>query len=459
MNNISVIKFIVELKKVTFSYFNIYNIIEAKEGCSMKVGIYTLGCKVNMYESEFVIDQLKRNNYEIADFTDICDVYIINTCTVTNTSDTKSKKMIRSAIRRNKDACIVVMGCFTEANQDYQEDGVDIYLGTKDKSRIIPLLEEYFENKKTIRNLTSTEQKKFEDMFITKFEGRTRAFVKIQDGCRNFCSYCIIPYVRGGCRSKDKEKVIEEVKQLTANGYQEIVLTGIHTGNYGVDLKTNFASLLRELIQIKALKRLRISSIEVTELNNDVLAILKESSIIVDHLHIPLQAGCNNTLKRMNRKYDLDFFKKKIAEIRAIRPDISISTDIIVGFPGETDEDFRKTLTTSREIAFSKIHVFPYSIRKNTKAATMNNQIDSVEKKRRAQELIALSKELELNYMGKFLGQTLEVLTENSHDGATYAHTGNFLHVKINKVIPNDTLLNVKISALSYPYVIGEIDE
>ena len=281
----------------------------------MKVGIYTLGCKVNMYESEYVIDKLKQNGYTIGDFEDICDIYIINTCTVTNSADSKSKKIIRSAIKRNKDACIVVMGCFIEANKDYQEDGVDIYLGTKDKSKIVSLLDEYFSKKTAIRDITNEEKKEFEDMFITTFEGRTRAFVKIQDGCRNFCSYCIIPYVRGACRSKDFNKVIKEVKTLTENGYQEIVLTGIHTGNYGVDLKTNFANLLKELVKIEKLKRLRISSIEVTELNDAVLEVIKSNKVIVDHLHIPLQAGSDEILKAMNRKYNLDYYKNKIKQI------------------------------------------------------------------------------------------------------------------------------------------------
>ena len=286
----------------------------------MKVGIYTLGCKVNMYESEYVIDKLKQNGYTIGDFEDICDIYIINTCTVTNSADSKSKKIIRSAIKRNKDACIVVMGCFIEANKDYQEDGVDIYLGTKDKSKIVSLLDEYFSKKTAIRDITNEEKKEFEDMFITTFEGRTRAFVKIQDGCRNFCSYCIIPYVRGACRSKDFNKVIKEVKTLTENGYQEIVLTGIHTGNYGVDLKTNFANLLKELVKIEKLKRLRISSIEVTELNDAVLEVIKSNKVIVDHLHIPLQAGSDEILKAMNRKYNLDYYKNKIKQITKKQP-------------------------------------------------------------------------------------------------------------------------------------------
>ena len=303
------------------------------------------------------------------------------------------------------------------------------------------------------------EQKEFEDMFITTFEGRTRAFIKIQDGCRNFCSFCIIPYVRGGCRSKDFNKVIEEVKSLTENGYQEIVLTGIHTGNYGVDIKTNFAKLLKELVKIEKLKRLRISSIEITELNEEVLNVLKESKIIVDHLHIPLQAGTDKILKLMNRKYDLKYFEDKINEIRKIRPEISISTDIIVGFPGETEEDFEGTIEFSKKIAFSKIHVFPYSIRKNTKAEKMPGHLDNSIKKERARRLIEVSKELEEQYMNKFINKEVEILTENYKEGYTYGHTGNFLYVKVNKKLPNDKFVKVKITKLDYPTLIGDIDE
>ena len=425
----------------------------------MKVGIYTLGCKVNMYESEFVIAELKKAGYTIGSFDDMCDIYIINTCSVTNASDSKSRKMIRNAIKRNKDACIVVMGCFIEANQDYKEDGVDIYLGTKDKSKIVELLDEYFKNKNEIRDLTTEEQKKFEDMFITTFEGRTRAFIKIQDGCRNFCSFCIIPYVRGGCRSKDFNKVIEEVKSLTENGYQEIVLTGIHTGNYGVDIKTNFASLLKELVKIEKLKRLRISSIEITELNDEVLEVLKENSVIVDHLHIPLQAGTDKILKLMNRKYDLAYYRDKINKIRQIRPNISISTDIIVGFPGESEEDFEETINFSKDIAFSKIHVFPYSIRKNTKAEKMPGHLDNSVKKERARRLIKVSDELEKEYASKFIGKKVEILTENYKDDYTYGHTGNFLYVKINKKLPNDEIIKVKITGIDDKTLIGEVNE
>lgn len=422
----------------------------------MKVGIYTLGCKVNMYESEYVIDKLKQNGYTIGDFEDICDIYIINTCTVTNSADSKSKKIIRSAIKRNKDACIVVMGCFIEANKDYQEDGVDIYLGTKDKSKIVSLLDEYFSKKTAIRDITNEEKKEFEDMFITTFEGRTRAFVKIQDGCENFCSYCIIPFVRGKCRSKDKDKVISEIKALVNNGYQEVVLTGIHTGNYGVDLDTNFATLLKEIVKIEGLKRLRISSIEITELTDEVLEVIKTSPVIVDHLHIPLQAGSNEILKAMNRKYDLAYFFEKIKEIRKIRPNISITTDVIVGFPGETKELFEQTIKTCRDLEFAKIHVFPYSERQGTKAMELPNHVDPSEKKRRARELLLVSKELEIAYANNFLNKQEEVLIEEEKDGYSYGHTSNYLHVKIPKSIEHNTFVTITITKVDYPYCLAK---
>lgn len=425
----------------------------------MKVGIYTLGCKVNMYESEYVISELKEHGYEIVPFEEICDVYIINTCTVTNTSDIKSRKIIHQAMKRNPDSCIVVMGCFVEANKDDQEDGIDILLGNRDKSKIVSLLDEYFAKKKKITKIYEELPRDFEDMEITHFENRTRAFVKIQDGCENFCSYCIIPYVRGKCRSKNLNTVIEEIQTLVKNGFQEIVLTGIHTGNYGRDLGIDFATLLKELILIKGLKRLRISSIEITELTPEVLSVLKNSSIIVDHLHIPLQAGSDTILKAMNRKYDTHYFIQKIKEIRNIRPSISITTDVIVGFPGETDELFQKTKETIKKIGFTKIHVFPYSIRKGTVAATMPNQISQEIKKKRVQELLNMSKELELYYFKQFIEQEVEVLVETTKDGYSYGHTGNYLYVKIQGVYPHNTFITVKIEEVIYPYCVGTIQE
>ena len=422
------------------------------------VGICTLGCKVNTYESEFIMNELKKAGYEIGDFNDICDVYIINTCTVTNSSDSKSKKMIRQAIRRNPEACVVAMGCFVAANFDYQENGLDIVLGNKDKSSIVSLLEEYFSNKQMIKKEYSKRLVDFEDMYIDAFPGRTRAFVKIQDGCDNFCSYCIIPFVRGKCRSKDEEKVIQEITDLVNNGYKEIVLTGIHTGSYGVDLDTDFADLLNKLVNIKGLERLRISSIECTELNDKVLNLIKTSKVIVDHLHIPIQAGSDEILKAMNRKYDLEYFKNKIKEIRKIRPEISISTDVIVGFPGESEELFKTTINTCREIEFSKLHVFPFSERKGTKAALMDKKIDNREKKDRARRLIEVSEELEIKYMEKFIDREVEVLVEEHKDGYSIGHTGNFLHVKFKGDYPINEFVTVKIEKVDYPYCIGTID-
>ena len=419
------------------------------------VGILTLGCKVNTYESEYIMNLLKENGYIIKDFQDQCDIYIINTCTVTNQSDSKSKKMIRQAIRRNPDACIVAMGCFIQANPEYYEDGIDILIGNKDKSKIISILDEYFKRKETIKKQYTGRIKEFEDMYIKEFPGRTRAFVKIQDGCDNFCSYCIIPFVRGKYRSKNEDEVVEEITDLVNNGYKEIVLTGIHTGSYGVDLETNFAHLLNRLVKIKGLLRLRISSIETTELNEEVLSILEKEKILVDHLHIPIQAGSNEILKKMNRKYDLDYFFHKIEQIRKIRPNISITTDLIVGFPGESEELFEKTIETCKKINFSKIHVFPYSERKGTSSSRMENKIDNKIKKERTKKLIEVSKELEINYMNNFINQTVEVLIEEHKDGYSMGHTGNYLHVKIKKEYPQNEIVKAKIIKVDYPYVIG----
>lgn len=422
----------------------------------MKFGIYTLGCKVNTYESEFVKSLLENHGYEFRNFDDICDIYIINTCTVTNTSDIKSRKIIRQARRRNKDACIVAMGCFIQASSDNIIGDIDIALGNKDKSRIVDLIEQYFETKNKIVDLKENFDEKFEDMFIEKYQNRTRAFVKIQDGCENFCSYCIIPYVRGKCRSKNFDLVIKEIKTLVGNGFKEIVLTGIHTGNYGVDINTNFASLLNSIVQIEGLKRLRISSIEINELTDEVLEIIKNNDVIVNHLHIPIQAASDHVLKIMNRKYDLEFFQNRIKKIREIKKDISITTDIIVGHPLESDEDFNSSIEVIKEIGFSKIHVFPYSKRNGTKAAEML-QVDESIKKARAKKLLELSKELEINYMNKFIGKNLEVLIETCNSEYSIGHTTNYLNVKIySKKYKSEDLITVKLTKIEYPFIIGE---
>lgn len=422
----------------------------------MTFGIYTLGCKVNTYESEVVKNALEKEGYLFQSFNEINDIYIINTCTVTNTSDSKSRKIIHQALKRNKDACIVVMGCFIEANPDYKEDGISIYIGNYHKSDIVKLLNTYFEKKEVITVPLVKDKTVFEDMTIDHFDERTRAFVKIQDGCENFCSYCIIPYVRGKCRSKEEDKVILEITSFVKNGYQEIVLTGIHTGNYGVDIGSSFAKLLKRIVKIPGLKRLRISSIEITELNDDVLEVIKDNEVIVNHLHIPLQSGSDNVLKAMNRKYDLSYFSEKVKKIRAIRPNISLTTDLIVGFKTETREDFEQTLKTLNELEFTKIHVFPYSERNGTKASLMPNIVSDEEKKNRAKRTLLTSICLEKAYYEKQINNRELVLIETSKEGYSYGHTSNFLYVKIEGLFPKESFVEVKLIGLEYPYLIGE---
>lgn len=423
----------------------------------MKVAIQSLGCKVNLYESEYITDQFQKASYEIVPFQEIADVYIINTCSVTNTSDVKSRKVIHQAIRRNPDACIVAIGCFIEANHDYHEDGVDILLGNANKSKVLEYVERYWQTKQKANYFVTPIPEKFDDMTMSTFLGRTRAFIKIQDGCENFCSYCIIPYVRGKCRSKNFQTVLEEIQNYVQHGYKEVVLTGIHTGNYGVDLGTDFAALLREIVKINGLVRLRISSIEITELTDEVLQIIRDNDVIVDHLHIPLQAGSDKILRLMNRKYDLAYFKQKMEQIREIRPDISLTTDIIVGFPSETEEDFQDTLSFVREVQFSKVHVFPYSRRSGTVAADMAEQVPGDVKKDRVRRLLALSKELETEYMKKFIGKTLPVLMEVNRTDYSLGHTSNYLLVKVPGEYQSEDLVDVTITDVSYPYCLGEV--
>lgn len=423
----------------------------------MKFYIYTLGCKVNAYESNVMRDLLINAGFIETD--DIADIYIINTCSVTNTADSKSLKVIRQAIRKNNNAIIVVTGCLSQANIDKVKtiDGVDIVIGNKNKTKIVDYINEYIENKKNIIDLYDLSNIDFECMKLNNFN-HTRAFVKIEDGCENFCSYCIIPYTRGKVRSKKIEDVLEEVNNLIKNDHHEIVLTGIHTGNYGADLEYDFAYLLNELIKIKGLDRLRISSIEITELNELVLDVLKKSNILVDHLHIPLQSGSDEILKLMNRKYDKKYFIDKIETIRKIRPDISITTDVIVGFPNETDELFNETIETIKKINFSKIHVFPYSRRAGTKADLMDNQVSETVKKHRVRTLLELSKQLEINYMNKFLNKELNFIVEVKKNGFLIGHTGNYLLVKIKDEDYNlHKCINIKVVDVEYPYVIGQI--
>ncbi len=420
----------------------------------MKYKIYTLGCKVNEYESEVMEDLLDNAGYQRSENPDIC---IINTCTVTNQADSKSRKLIRSVKRKNPDAIIVAVGCLIQNRNDELKDlEIDIALGNKDKSQIVTYLKE-FENKQ-ITKLYDINDMEFEDMVLNNSD-LTRAYIKIQDGCDNYCAYCIIPYVRGHVRCKKKETVIKEAKHLIKEGHKEIVLTGIHTGNYH-DENYDFADLLKDLTKLDGLERLRISSIEVTELNDKVLAVIKNSKILTNHMHIPLQAGSNEILKNMNRKYDTIYFKNKINEIRNIRPDISVTTDVIVGFPGETDELFNETVQTIKDIKFTKLHVFPYSKREGTVAASMKNQVDGNIKKERVKILLSLSKELEKEYMLKYIDKEIDFIPEVYKDGYLIGHTENYLLIKAKGKEENvNKTVTVKIQELDYPYLLSKIKQ
>lgn len=424
----------------------------------MKFYIYTLGCKVNSYESRIMTEDLINAGYvEEKDNSIPADIYIINTCSVTNTADSKSLKLIRQAIKKNKDAIIVVCGCLAQAKPETVNiEGVDIVIGNKNKSKVSEYINEYVKNKNKKTDIYDISNVEFETMKLNNFD-KTRAFIKIQDGCNNFCAYCIIPYTRGSVRSKPREDILNEIDHLTLNGHKEIVLTGIHTGNYGSEFDNyDFADLLNEIVKIKKLSRIRISSIEITELNDRVLEIIKDNNVLVDHLHIPLQSGSDEILKLMNRKYDTKYFIEKINKIRKIRPDISITTDVIVGFPNETDKNFNETIETIKKVDFSKLHVFPYSKREGTKAATMEGQVKEEIKKQRVMELLKLSKELENKYINKFIGKTLTFIPEVYKDGYLIGHTGNYLLIKLKgceELLHKE--VSVKLMENQYPYIIS----
>ncbi|MBQ9520086.1 MAG: tRNA (N(6)-L-threonylcarbamoyladenosine(37)-C(2))-methylthiotransferase MtaB [Acholeplasmatales bacterium] len=403
----------------------------------MKVGFITLGCKVNIYESNALKEEFQRRGFEVLDAEDDCDIYVINTCSVTNMADSKSRKMIRRCIKMNPNAIICAIGCYIQTNDDAKEiEGVDILVGNGNKASIVDKVVDLVNRgvkEKNIDILDILNISEYEALGVTTYD-HTRAFVKIEDGCNQFCAYCIIPFARGNVRCKDSDSVIEELKNITEKGYKEVVLAGIHTGRYkDKEKNVNLSRLVRRILnEVPKLKRLRLSSIEINEIDDDFIQMMKESEILANHLHLPLQAGSNKTLKNMGRPYDLSYFKEKIDKIRSVRPDISISTDIIVGFPYETDEDFKETMEFSKEIGFSKIHVFPYSKRKGTRAAEMPQVNDKV-KKDRALELIALSDKLEEEYAKKFVGQKLDIIVEQKYSkDKMIGHSSNFLQIVLD---------------------------
>lgn len=414
----------------------------------MKCCVLTLGCKVNTYESEYIKEKFNEKKYEIVDLYDNPDVIVINTCTVTNQSDSKSRKMIRLAKKTNPNAILVVCGCASENHKDNIIDtDIDILIGNYYKSKIVDYVEKYIKTKEKINTFKDMTTVPFENMFINNFLNKTRAFVKIQDGCNNFCSYCIIPYMRGTIRSKNIDVAYEEIKSLVNNGYQEIVLTGIHTGSYGTGENFDLVDLIKRISVLDNLKRIRISSIEITELNDKFLNELKVNKKICNHLHVPIQSGSDRILKLMNRKYNISEFLNIINKIRLIRPDMNFTTDLIVGFPTETDDDFNETINNLKLIKFSKIHTFPYSIRNNTPASTMKQVNDKV-KKDRVSTILELSKTLENEYYNKFLNKEMLCLIEEVKDGFSIGHTDNYIKIIFNETLKHNTFYKCTIKSV-----------
>ncbi|NSL50280.1 tRNA (N(6)-L-threonylcarbamoyladenosine(37)-C(2))-methylthiotransferase MtaB [Calidifontibacillus erzurumensis] len=432
------------------------------------VAFHTLGCKVNHYETEAIWQLFQESGYERVDFEKIADVYVINTCTVTNTGDKKSRQIIRRAIRKNPDAVICVTGCYAQTSpaEILEIPGVDIVIGTQDRHKLLDYIKQYENERKPINAVGNIMKAKvFEELDVPSFTDRTRASLKIQEGCNNFCTFCIIPWARGLLRSRKPEDVIKQAQALVDAGYKEIVLTGIHTGGYGEDLKDyNFAMLLRELDEkVVGLKRIRISSIEASQITDEVIDVLERSNKIVRHLHIPLQSGSNSVLKRMRRKYTTEFYVERLNRLKEALPGLAVTSDVIVGFPGETEEEFMETYNLIRDNKFSELHVFPYSKRTGTPAARMENQVDEEVKNERVHRLIALSDQLAKEYASNYEGEVLEVIPEEqfkedpSRKNLYVGYTDNYLKV----VFPGTEemigeIVKVKITKAGYPYNEGE---
>jgi threonylcarbamoyladenosine tRNA methylthiotransferase MtaB len=398
-----------------------------------KAAFYTLGCKVNQYETEAMSELFADAGYGIVDFDEKADVYIINTCSVTNMGDRKSRQIIRRARKNNSDAIIAVTGCYAQTSPDevLSINGVNIVIGTKDRKNIVELVEGL--NRSSSINhvsdiMTSHE---FEELQIKKYSNRTRAFIKIQEGCNQFCSYCIIPYARGPVRSRPMEEVISEIKKLSANGFKEIILVGIHVASYGLDLEnTSLTRLINEVDAIDGVERIRLSSIEPMTLNQQFIDSIKSSNKLCHHFHISLQSGCDATLKRMNRKYTTEQFKGIVDGLRAAFDDVAITTDIMVGFPAETDEEFNRTVEFVRDISFADAHVFQYSQRKGTPAAKRPDQISPDIKDKRSKIIIAETHKTRDKFLDRFIGKTMRVLFEQpAKDGLFEGKTDNYITV------------------------------
>lgn len=402
-----------------------------------KVAFTTLGCKVNQFETEVMEGLFKERQYEIVAFDEEADFYIINTCSVTHLGEKKSRQLIRRAQRLNTKAIIAVTGCYSQIAPEQVEaiEGVKVIVGTKERNKIVDLVEQAAHEEGVVNAITDIMQaKEFEDIPLFAAPGRTRAFLKIQEGCSNFCTYCIIPYARGPIRSRKLKSVKEEAEKLVQAGFKEIVLTGIHLGAYGRDLEENInlADAVRAILGIRELKRLRLGSLESIELSLGLFDSLCKDDRFCPHLHLPLQAGQDDVLKAMNRHYNTAQFKEVINKVMDTVPNVAISTDIIVGFPGETDEMFQQSLAFVKTMDFAKIHVFPYSKRQGTPAATFTNQVDEHVKKERAHVMQMIADEKAQEYAKRFIGKTLSVLFETEHAGIVDGLTSNYIRVYVD---------------------------
>ena len=410
-----------------------------------KIAFITLGCKVNLYDTEAMAELFTEKGYEVVDFEEYADVYLINTCTVTNLGDKKSRQMIRRAKRINPNSVVVATGCYAQvASEEVAKiEGINIVIGTKNRSEIVETVENYVAENGVVNNVSDIMgEKEFEPLQISRLTNRTRAYIKIQEGCNRYCTYCIIPYARGPIRSRKPEEVVEEVKKLAENGFKEVVLTGIHVASYGLDLgNITLADIIEKVHSVDGIERIRFSSMEPLAIDNEFVARMSKLPKVCDHYHLSLQSGCNRTLKRMNRKYNAEQYAEACERLRNAFPNVAITTDIIVGFPDETEEDFKESLAFAERMKLDKIHTFPYSPKKGTPAAKMKNQISGDVKSQRSKEMIALSDKMNINFLNNNIGKKVPVLFEDMENGFWQGHTTNYIKV----LAKSDENLNNKI--------------
>jgi threonylcarbamoyladenosine tRNA methylthiotransferase MtaB len=421
------------------------------------------GCKVNQYETNAIAQKFIEKGYKKVEFDTKADIYIINTCTVTSMADKKSRQIIRQAKTRNENATIVATGCYAQISKAELEkmDELDIIVGNSEKNKIVDIVENYSNEKKQEVGKIE-EEKEFQDFGTVTYTEKTRAVIKVQDGCNNFCSYCIIPYAKGRVRSRKPESVINEIKNIVKKGTKEVVITGIHVASYGKDFEdgTKLIDLLEQINKIDGLKRIRLGSLEPNLITEEFVERLGNVEKICDHFHLSLQSGCDETLKRMNRKYTIEEFEKGVKLLRNKFPNVALTTDIIVGFPGETEEEFEKTYKFLKNIKFSKMHIFKYSQRKGTVAAKMKEQISPEIKEKRSNKLIELSNKNEIEFLNQYINQNLEVLFETKTEGDyTEGHTTNYITVKVKAENIENSIENVKIIKREDMELIGNIKQ